>query len=260
MRQRIITGIIMILVLGPTIFIGGPVFNGVIAFLCIVGITEILRMAKIDRTTFPSIITYIALLSIIFNDQLSSYIPSQLNQAFVPLLSIMVLLVSTVLIESYQFTKAATSVLAMFYLGLGGYAAIRIRGENFPLLIFILIVVFSTDIGAYFIGSKIGKNKLAPKLSPNKTIEGAVGGVLLSFILAALYLNFFTFHYSYLIMLILSIVLSITGQLGDLVASKLKRHYMVKDAGTIFPGHGGVLDRFDSVLFTLAMAIILGIV
>lgn len=260
MQQRIITGVILILILGPTIFIGGGLFNFVIAALCIIGATEILRMAKIEWTIFPSVITYIALLSIIFHDQFSLYIPNNLSQAIVPLFSIMVLLISTVIIRDYEFTKAGISVLTMFYLGLGGYSAVYIRASNLALFIFILIVVFSTDIGAYFIGSKIGKRKLAPTLSPNKTVEGALGGILLAFILAAIYLNFFSFNYSYLIMLVLSIVLSITGQFGDLVASRLKRHYGVKDAGNIFPGHGGVLDRFDSLLFTLAVAMILGIV
>lgn len=249
----------MILTLGPTIFIGGWIFNLVITLLCIIGATEVLRMAEIKRNIFPSILTYIALISIIFYDQLALYIPSNLSQAFVPLLSIMVLLVSTVIIKGYEFTKAGISVLTMFYLGLGGYSAVYIRDLNLSLLLFILIVVFTTDIGAYFIGSKIGKRKLAPTLSPNKTVEGAVGGTLSAFIFAAIYLSFFSFNYSYQVMLILSIVLSITGQFGDLIASRLKRHFGVKDAGNIFPGHGGVLDRFDSILFTLAIAMILGI-
>lgn len=259
MRQRIITGIMMIIVMGPIIFLGGWLFNFVIALICLIGAMEILRMAKIERKILPSIITYLGLLSIIFYDQLSLYIPSNLSQAILPLLSIMVLLISTVLVEGYEFTKAGTSALTIFYLGLGGYSAINIRETNLALLVFILIVVFSTDIGAYFVGSRIGKHKLAPTLSPNKTIEGSVGGIISAFILAAIYLSFFSFNYSYLVMLLLSIVLSITGQFGDLIASRLKRHYQVKDAGNIFPGHGGVLDRFDSLLFTLAMTMLLGI-
>lgn len=250
----------MLIILGPTIWVGGWFFNGMIAILCLLGSVELLKMAKIDRKIFPSIMTYIGLLSIIFYDQLIYYIPENFSQAVLPLLSIMLLLISTILLEEYNFTKAGISALTMFYLGLGGYAAIRAREANLALLLFILIVVFSTDIGAYFIGSKMGRRKLAPVLSPNKTIEGSLGGILSAFILAAIYLIFFNFNYSYPIMLLLSLVLSITGQLGDLIASGLKRHYEVKDAGDIFPGHGGVLDRFDSVLFTLAMALLLGII
>lgn len=260
MKQRIITGIILIIALVPTIFYGGWLFNLVITLLCMIGSIEILRMAKINRKIFPSIVTYIGLFSIIFYDQISVAIPGNLSEAIVPLLSIMLLLVSTVIVDDYEFTKAGISALAMFYLGLGGYAAVRIREADITLLMFILLVVFTTDIGAYFIGSKIGKRKLAPKLSPNKTVEGAVGGITLAIVLAAIYLSFFSFNYSYFVMLVIAVLLSITGQFGDLIASRLKRHFKVKDAGHIFPGHGGVLDRFDSVLFTLALAILLGIV
>lgn len=260
MQQRIITGIVLLLLLGPTIFFGGWIFNLIIALLCLIGVTEILRMASISRTTFPSIVTYLAVLSIIFYDQLALYIPDNLSEAILPLVAIMVLLLSTVLVSDYEFTKAGISVLAMFYLGLGGYAAVTIRAANLALFLYLLIIVISTDIGAYFIGSKFGKHKLAPVLSPNKTIEGSIGGIVFALILTAIYLNFYSFTYSYGIMLGLSIILSITGQYGDLVASRLKRHFQVKDAGNIFPGHGGVLDRFDSVLFTLAVAMLLGIV
>lgn len=259
MRQRIITGIILMVTLVPIIFYGGWLFNLVIALLCTVGSMEVLRMAKINRKTVPSIITYIGLLSIVFYDQISFFIPGHLSQEIAPLLAIMLLLVSTVIIDQYDFTKAGISTLAMFYLGLGGYAAVSVREADFTLFLFILLVVFTTDMGAYFIGSKIGKKKLVPKISPNKTVEGAVGGTVSALILAAIYLSFFSFNYSYSSMLIIAIILSITGQFGDLIASRLKRHFEVKDAGDIFPGHGGVLDRFDSVLFTLAMAILLGI-
>ena len=260
MRQRIITGIVLVATLVPAVIYGDWLFNLLIAILCVIGIFEILRMAKINQKPIPSIITYVGLLSIIFYDQISIVIPESLSQAIVPLLSIMLLLMSTVIVDNFDFTKAGVSTLAMFYLGLGGYGAISVRESDLALLGFILLVVFTTDMGAYFIGSKIGKRKLVPKISPNKTVEGAVGGILSALLLAAIYLHFFSFKYSYFVMLVIAIILSIAGQFGDLIASRLKRHFKVKDAGTIFPGHGGVLDRFDSVLFTLAMAALLGIV
>ena len=108
----------------------------------------------------------------------------------------------------------------------------------------------STDIGAYFIGSQIGKNKLAPQLSPNKTIEGFIGGIMSAILVAFIYLIFFDFRYSKGIMLLVAGILSVTGQFGDLLESSFKRHFSVKDSGKILPGHGGILDRFDSVIFT----------
>src|SRR5699024_10694406 len=166
----------------------------------------------------------------------------------------------TVVIHDYDFTKAGVSALTMFYVGLGGYAAVTIRNSNLALFLFILLVVMSTDIGAYFIGSQIGKNKLAPQLSPNKTIEGFIGGIMSAILVAFIYFIFFDFRYSKGIMLLVAGILSVTGQFGDLLESSFKRHFSVKDSGKILSGHGGILDRFDSTLFTLSMAFILGVV
>ena len=147
----------------------------------------------------------------------------------------------------------------MGYIGVGSQAAIIIRQEDLAIFVFILLVIVSTDIGAYFVGSKIGKRKLAPLLSPNKSVEGSIGGIVLALLTTSIYLNFITLPYSYIIMLLIAIILSITGQFGDLLESAFKRHFGVKDSGTILPGHGGILDRFDSILFTLSMALILGV-
>src|SRR5699024_11505813 len=107
----------------------------------------------------------------------------------------MFLLICTVVIHDYDFTKAGVSALTMFYVGLGGYAAVTIRNSNLALFLFILLVVMSTDIGAYFIGSQIGKSKLASQLSPNKTIEGFIGGIMSAILIAFIYLIFFVFIY-----------------------------------------------------------------
>lgn len=114
-----------------------------------------------------------------------------------------------------------------------------------------------TDSGAYFIGSAFGKHKLAPKLSPKKSIEGAVGGVIVCMLISALYvfilnryLNISIFGGNdYIKIIIVSFVASIISQFGDLACSAIKREYDIKDFGKIFVGHGGVLDRFDSVVF-----------
>lgn len=260
MRQRVKTSIILASILIPAVLFGGWVYNIVIASIALFGCMELLKMAKIDLNILPSYITYLGTLSIVFYESISSYIPSSLNEASIPIFSILFLLISTVIIDGYNFTMAAISALTMAYIGFGAHAAIVVRGEDLALFIFILLVVTGTDIGAYFVGSAIGKNKLAPLLSPNKTIEGSLGGVLTALLIAAIYLNFFTFRYPYFVMLLVAGVLSITGQFGDLLESAFKRHFQVKDSGTVFPGHGGILDRFDSVLFTLTVALLLGIV
>ncbi|MDO6737824.1 phosphatidate cytidylyltransferase [Wenyingzhuangia sp. 2_MG-2023] len=111
-----------------------------------------------------------------------------------------------------------------------------------------IILIWSTDTFAYLTGKAIGKHKLYPKISPNKTIEGSVGGLFFTLITASILSYYFT-QYSLPEWIGLSIVISIFGGLGDLVESMFKRAANIKDSGNLIPGHGGVLDRFDSLLF-----------
>src|SRR5699024_8367890 len=253
-RQRIITSIVLLVVLVPTIFIGGWPFNFVMGLIALLASIELIRMAKINRQLLPSIVTYLGTLSIVFFDYLAVYLPDNWSNSFTPIFSLMFLLICTVVIHDYDFTKAGVSALTMFYVGLGGYAAVTIRNSNLALFLFILLVVMSTDIGVYFIGSQIVKSKLANHLSTNKKIKGFIGGIMSAILFAFIYLIFFDCRYSKGIMLLVAGILSVTGQFGDLLESSFKSHFSVKDSGKILPGHGGILDRFDSTLFTLSMA------
>lgn len=118
---------------------------------------------------------------------------------------------------------------------------------------YVLFGACMTDIFAYFIGSKFGKHKLCPEISPKKTVEGAIGGILgcmLAFIIYTVILNkFFDFGISYIKIALISIIVAVFAQLGDLVASSIKRNAKIKDFGDVMPGHGGFLDRIDSILF-----------
>jgi phosphatidate cytidylyltransferase len=121
------------------------------------------------------------------------------------------------------------------------------------ILFFILFMIWATDSGAYFVGKSMGKNKLWPVISPNKTIEGAVGGIFFSIIVAFIcyFTNFVDF--SLPAVLAISILVGIFGQIGDLAESAFKRIYDVKDSGNLLPGHGGLLDRLDSALFVFPL-------
>jgi len=122
-----------------------------------------------------------------------------------------------------------------------------INGNNLIWLIF--ITAFASDTFAYFTGKMIGRHKLSPNLSPNKTIEGAIGGILGSLLLTILFIRLNNLG-NYIELSLLSIICSMMSIIGDLSASKVKRIVKIKDFGNIMPGHGGVLDRFDSILFT----------
>ena len=130
------------------------------------------------------------------------------------------------------------------------------------LVMFPVMITWATDTGAYAFGRMFGRHKLIPSVSPGKTVEGAIGGVVLGAVIAWLYIHFLLRPYAHLAMLPLgilgfSIIISVVAQVGDLAESLFKRDAGVKDSGALLPGHGGILDRFDSLLFVLPSAYLL---
>jgi len=149
----------------------------------------------------------------------------------------------------------AVTLFAFVYVGfLGSFAALflRIPGERgVGLLLGAIIVTAAHDIGAYFVGKSWGKTPLAPELSPNKTFEGLVGGVLASVFVAEVIVNQIPPWNGWIHAFWLGLVVAIAAPLGDLCESMIKRDLGVKDMGTLLPGHGGVLDRVDALLFVI---------
>jgi phosphatidate cytidylyltransferase len=151
--------------------------------------------------------------------------------------------------------SSAIAVMATLYVGMLGGSLIRLRNDFSPnigpkLVFFLLLVVWLGDAGAYYVGKQFGRHKLSPRISPKKTVEGLIGGVITSIITAIVIQSTF-FHEMPLVHAVIGgIVLSIAGVIGDLAESMWKRSAAVKDSGTLIPGHGGFLDRFDSIFFT----------
>lgn len=163
---------------------------------------------------------------------------------------------------SYVFSKkpledslpsSAIAVLATMYVGMLGGSIIRLRND-FPegpkLIFFLALVVWLGDAGAYYTGKNLGKRKMAPHISPKKTVEGGIGGVVTSMITAVIIHFTFFDKFPLVHAIIAGVLLSIAGMIGDLAESMWKRSAAVKDSGTLIPGHGGFLDRFDSIFFT----------
>ncbi len=151
-----------------------------------------------------------------------------------------------------QFWESVFSFWGLMYTGGLASFLLYIRGlpEGFYLTVFLLLVIWVGDIMAYLVGSAVGKNPLAPLLSPKKTIEGTVGGLMGSMLVGMLLSIYFPVEYLNLLTgALLGLFTGVAGALGDLVQSALKRSVNVKDSGDILPGHGGILDRFDSLLF-----------
>ncbi len=181
------------------------------------------------------------------------------------LIATICLLVAAVLVsQTFRFQKdfskmltgIGVTILGVLYVAfLGGFLVAIRPGFETPtnlsthLLAFFFLVIFGSDAGAYFTGRAFGKHKLAPAISPGKTVEGLCGGILAAAGFAALSTWWFFPELPYKCSIPLAIVLAIVGVLGDLAESAMKRGSKTKDAATILPGHGGLLDRLDSLLF-----------
>ena len=127
-----------------------------------------------------------------------------------------------------------------------------LRHIDLKLFIFLFTITITTDTFAYITGMLIGKHKLLPEVSPKKTWEGVVGGTLMGiFVSAMFYHTCINPEFSYLYLILICAFLSVVGQIGDLVFSAMKRYFGIKDFGNIMPGHGGVLDRLDSIIFVI---------
>lgn len=257
MKQRIITGVTAAALFIPFVIYGKLPFTILVYAIAFVGIYEILRMKSIHIMSVPGILSLSATATLLMPkswteavQEVTSY--SKLELLFI---AVILLLVYSVIVKNkFTFDDVAFVILSTMYVGLGFYYLIATRDEGLEFIIFALLIVWTTDSGAYFTGRKFGKNKLWPEISPNKTIEGFVGGIVIAVIAGVIMQFIAPFEdTTWLLLIVVAIVSSIFGQMGDLVESAIKRHYDVKDSGNILPGHGGILDRFDSLLFVLPL-------
>lgn len=137
-------------------------------------------------------------------------------------------------------------LVGFFYITVAVLSLIYLKSTDKALIYYLFICIWATDIGAYLFGILIGGPKLAPKISPSKSWSGAIGGLVLSTAMIAIIVHFNIMHFEKLIYL--TPVISVAGQIGDLLESYFKRLFSVKDSGKLIPGHGGALDRMDSIM------------
>lgn len=251
MKQRIITAVIAAAVFLPIVIFGGWPFIAMVYLIASVALYEALKMKRINIFSAPGILSLLLLWVFLipeqYNDLLNEINYTKLELFF---LGVLLFLTYTVITKNrFTFEDVAFSILSTLYVGLGFYFFIETRENSLIYVFYSLFIIWATDSGAYFIGRAIGKHKLWPDISPNKTTEGFIGGVVSALAVAALFSVFGDMKVPVVILLIATAFLSVFGQIGDLVESALKRHFNVKDSGNILPGHGGMLDRFDSLLF-----------
>lgn len=262
MFTRILSALVAIPLFFVVIYILPPVFFQIaVAALCLIAAYELTWHSGIVKSPLLSVVSCVCAPAVTFfisTPTLAGYLYALLF--FVLVLSFLIWMlaperVSLVMVLTTLFSGA---VLPLFLSSILLISAM----ENGRLILLIpFIAAWTTDTGAYFFGMIFGKHKLAHKISPKKTVEGAIGGVLiciLSFLAYGKIMDvYFGVETDFIAMAAIALVLSVIAQLGDLSFSLIKREYNIKDYGKLIPGHGGVLDRFDSVMFTVPASYIL---
>lgn len=260
MLRRIISALVGIVV-GVTALVldNFYVYLGLLSLFSAIGVWELIRAIKCDKHKFLCwfcVIFALAVPSLLVADVMKPY-------RFTAFLSMILILMLTMLFGHKKITfvdicscGAATFVIPT---ALSCIIPTRYMYENYLpgvfLIVYLLFCAWLGDSGAFFVGTFLGKHKLCPEISPKKTVEGMIGGIVtvgVAVTVQCLVYNLIlpsTIKMNYSVIIPIGMVASVVGVLGDLSASVIKRQYNVKDFGNLMPGHGGILDRFDSVLF-----------
>lgn len=252
-KQRLISGIILVVIAFITLYYGGMLTFLVTAGISLVGMYELLRVIQIEK----SALAVIAYAGAVLYYVLVLLNLDQYNLPLVLLILIMLFAVYVFTFPKYDISSVAIAFFSIFYVTimLSCIYKIRILENGSYMVVLVFLSAWGNDTLAYCCGRLFGKHKMSPILSPKKTIEGAVGGVIGAGVLGFLYglitQNFITEEYA--LAPAFALVCAVGGLIsivGDLGASAIKRNYNIKDYSNLIPGHGGILDRFDSIIFT----------
>ena len=251
-KTRLISGIVLVIIAFITIYTGGPLLWITLCGISLIGLNELYKVIKIDKT-LPGIAGYLA--------TLVYYLLLLGGISIDPMLFVIAVLVVFMFIYVFAFPKYVFEQISGGFLGVFFVSVMlsfiyqtRMRADGLVLVPLVFLCSWGCDTCAYCAGVLFGKHKMAPKLSPKKSIEGGIGGLVGAALLGALYAlavnhragqNVPPVEYA-----VICLIGGMISMVGDLAASAIKRNYQIKDYGTLIPGHGGILDRFDSVIFT----------
>ncbi len=250
MKQRIIGGVFVGAITLITFLSPGIVTAICLSAISFVAIFELLRVYKLETSPFL-VIDYLGTVALYI------LLYFKVNQYVLPLLVILIILSLTIYViqfPKYTDGDIAKSIFGFIYISIMLSYVYQLHELEAGILFcfFILISSWGNDVFAYLVGSAIGKHKCTPKVSPNKSLEGFIGGILgaglLGFLFACIFQKYVPFNGLYCA--IIAAVGAIPGDIGDLAASAIKRNNDIKDYSKLIPGHGGMVDRIDSVLFT----------
>lgn len=261
MKQRILTGLPAAAVFLAVLAFGDVWFALLILGLSVIAYHEFLTINKIRRTGPIGLLGFIGILLILLQAFPGmSWLDYPAGSVLWLLLAGM-LFVTVATRNRVTVDQAALGLLGVVYIGIGFHSMIAARLESgLALTLIVFIGVWLTDIAAYFAGRFFGRTPLWPSISPKKTVEGAVGGVLVTMMFAVGWALVRPQDLDLLQALVLGLAIAVAGQVGDMMESALKRARDVKDSGTILPGHGGVLDRVDSWLIVFPLVQVLHLI
>lgn len=259
MKTRLITGIVLGFVFVPLFVIGGWVFNIGLLVLTLVASYELFKLYN-TKEQLPLFVggLYLVLSGGLYYLIQAHYSTASVDLEWVFIVVVLVLIVGSLLlvfVDSFHSERIGEMLFSVLYPSIGFGAIYGLRSFGIEVIGFLFLITIATDIFAYIVGINFGKHRLAIKISPKKSVEGSIGGTFFALVFTMIYLwaldvtMIGDITLSIGVSILLIVFISIVGQIGDLVASKLKRFMGVKDFSNIFPGHGGVMDRFDSALF-----------
>ena len=265
MTKKILGAIILIAIFVPFLIIGELPFTILMSVLSIFGLYELLKVRE-TKKKFPLVLKIFAYLLTCYFCLYNTNSIEFINKFdYRVMAGIIFLFISPIVFinnnEEYNINDALFLIGSVLFIGLSFNLIIITRNYDITYVIYLLLITTITDTFALFTGKLIGNHKLCPKISPKKTVEGLIGGTIMGTFVATIFYNTIISSTVPLVTVImLTFVLCLVGQLGDLVFSSIKRYYDVKDFSEIIPGHGGILDRFDSLIFVvLAFTILIEI-
>lgn len=258
---RLFSGVALVIIAVVVLWLGGPVAGLTTMFLSLVGVFEFCRVYKIEKRS-PAVFAYIwtvgyYIILMLGSKSINGFHLSKLAMPVMITYLLAILAVYVFRFPEYKDKEIMAAFMAFFYVSVMLSYIFRIRqmrhGGIFVVLVF--LCSWGNDTLAYCVGVLFGKHKMSPVLSPKKSIEGLFGGIIGAGLLGALYglfLNRFVepLDNAYIYLFIICALGAIPAVIGDLAASAIKRNNDIKDYGKLIPGHGGVLDRFDSMIFT----------
>ena len=274
MKTRTITSVFILLVMIPIILLSKFIIYPIaLSALAVMATFEILRALGVEKNWYLSIPAYI--LAGVFPFA-SYFVTAQSSFTYLLTIAALIYIYMIYTMGVSVFSKGQTTfktisevLLSVTYVVVSftSLSMIRYIDKEIGLykLILVFIVSWVCDAMAYVVGSLIGKHKLIPEISPKKTVEGAIGGVISAIAAYMLYglvldLAIPNVEVNYIVLAVFGLVLAVVSQLGDLIASLIKREHNIKDYGKLLPGHGGIMDRFDSIMAVSTILLILTIV